>query len=300
MFHTREGAYPPRKGETARNFGTLLPWNQDKLTPDRAMRTPRAARFFLVLACGATQCVSAQSTFSNLGFEQAQIVAGQGFASAVFSNAFPKWQGYADGLAVTSVNFNLIFLSGPSRIGIWDSSVSPEFLPAPFFKYAAYLAADGINAPNAWLAQKGVVPDLALSLRFSTTAYPLLSDPGLKPEYWRFSVLLDGQTLPYSMVNSNTNWITWAADIAGHSGQTSELRFMLESSLPGTPPGIGVAIGLDNISFSQVGIPEPSNFFLLSVGGVLAVALRLLCNRKPKRGHTQRERSRDETGFEPL
>jgi hypothetical protein len=233
--------------------------------------------FSVAFALASTAEMRAQGTFLNLDFEMAQISPRWDF-----TDAFPHWQGFAAGSAVSMVIYNGVLLDSP-QIGIWDANADPNFgvtCPPLFGAYSAYLMADAgpWPSPDAELAQTGTVPADARSIAFATTSYSLLPNPDLRPEYWQLDLLFNGQRLPYVKVMSQLDFTIWGADVSAYAGQTVELRFLLHTAYPpNSPPpyDVGVAIGLDEILFSPVPIPEPGSVGLF-VSGLALLGARLL------------------------
>ena len=76
-------------------------------------------------------------------------------------------------------------------------------------------------------------------------------------------MLMDGQSLSLVPVQTLNGYEEYAADISQYAGQTAELRFV-RPYIAG-----GANFVLDNISFSSIGVPEPSTWALLAFGGAL-------------------------------
>jgi hypothetical protein len=244
------------------------------------MKTPLRFMLAVTVCLGGATNLRAQGPFSNLDFEMADVSSPPSPFSAEFSKALPHWQGSAAGQTAAYVVYNALMLDS-AQIGLWDTSVAAASgLPQPLFgMFSAYLMADAgpWASSNAELAQTGLLPADALSLRFATTPGSLLPNPDLRPEYWQLRLFVDGQELPYVPLDSQANFVLWGADVSGFADQTVEIRFLLHTAYPpGSPPpyDVGVAIGLDNILFSPVAIPEPVGTALLLVGGLLFWAFR--------------------------
>lgn len=78
----------------------------------------------------------------------------------------------------------------------------------------------------------------------------------------RFTVSMNGQSLNLTVLQDFGTFQEYAADISGFAGQTAELRFAQSHLIPNN-------LWLDEISFSPVGVPEPSTWALLALGGAL-------------------------------
>lgn len=202
--------------------------------------------------------------FGNLGFESAFITNSTPTLMS-FSTAFPSWQGRFGGVLIGGAWYNSLPLDA-TALGIYAGDTNHAwFWPPIFGKYSAVLQACPIFPPStdAELAQTGLIPSDAKSVRFATAPIHL-SAPGT----WEFSFRINGQSLPYFGVDTQTNYNLWAADISAYAGTVVEIAFRLQSEvLPGHPATeVQPAIGLDGISFSAVPIPEPGSAVLLTLG----------------------------------
>src|ERR1039457_2250719 len=70
-----------------------------------------------------------------------------------------------------------------------------------------------------------------------------------------FLVSLAGQSIPYFTLSTGPNYTLYGADVSAFSGQTVELRFSAVGGVVG-----GNNWNLDNISFSNLPVPEPGVF----------------------------------------
>lgn len=107
----------------------------------------------------------------------------------------------------------------------------------------------------AALAQSGLVPADAESLRFSLGSLSFVSD---------FSVTFIGQEVPFYALSAGPNYTLYGGDISAFKGLTGELRF---TETPIMSP-FSKAF-LDDIFFSTQPIPEPSVFGLFALGALL-------------------------------
>ena len=213
-------------------------------------------RFFRILSCFAPATIAfAQSPFQNLDFELAQV-APQSFPERVpITNALPYWQGTAAGAPATEAGYNGIMLDYP-QIGLYDQE--SILLPSPVFRnYSAFLMADigSWESDKAELFQSGLIPAGSRSIRFATTAEPLLQAIGLKREDWSLSLLVDGMAVFYSPLETSTNHVLWGADISAKAGKVAEIRFSLHTCLRQGLDDAGIALGLDGIEFSVLPLP---------------------------------------------
>jgi hypothetical protein len=116
------------------------------------------------------------------------------------------------------------------------------------------LSSDYTEAPE--IAQTGQIPELSLSLRFTSRAHFYNN---------HFDVTFNGTELPVQFISSSSNGTLWGADVSDFAGQTGELKFQ----------GVGV---LDGIEFSPVAIPEPGIWSLALLGGGVVIVNRR-CSR---------------------
>jgi len=124
---------------------------------------------------------------------------------------------------------------------------------------------------DASLAQTGLVPGFAQSLRFNAIPYATPSGYGPQAGYTggTFAVTFGGQALPvFALGNGPNNSIMFGVDVHAWAGQTTELRFTAFAA-----PG-GQFIGhnnlfLDSIRFSAVPVPEPGIVSLFALAGLL-------------------------------
>jgi PEP-CTERM motif len=104
---------------------------------------------------------------------------------------------------------------------------------------------------NGSISQTGLVPDNAESLQFEATT----PQDGLY-------VTLGGQNLSYSVLSEGTDYDVYGANIpADLDGDVETLTFGIQS-------GPGQTL-LDNIDFSTMSVPEPSEWALIGLGAVL-------------------------------
>lgn len=194
----------------------------------------------------------AQGTFQNLDFESAVIVPILGSPPKVeFAPAFPAWVGYFGPDPASQAIFNDLAI-GSSFIALLNSS-SP--VGGSISNFTAVLQGGASSTfPAVSLAQTGTIPDGTMSLHFQAASFRN-----------SFSVSVDGQPLSVNLMqNSGSFFNEYGADISGFAGQNVELRFTQYAG-----PGQSDNLYLDNISFSPIGVPEPSTWALLALGGAL-------------------------------
>jgi len=210
-------------------------------------------RITMTLAVAALFTISAYGQgFQNLNFELAQNLPGNPGPNGTpvsVANALPAWTAYDASLALSDIYYVSNNFPGAS------SSVELE---------GGSLALSGNNLSVGLYAvgsisQTGAVPDNAESLQFEAH----ITDNALL-------VILGGQTLSYSALSAGPNYTVYGANIpADMDGQTEALTFLVQSPSAGNL--------LDNIEFSSMGVPEPSEFALISLGAML---FGLGCRRK--------------------
>jgi hypothetical protein len=181
--------------------------------------------------------------FLNLNFESAQNLPGNPGAygmSVSVIDALPDWTASAGPNTLSS-----IYYVSNSFPGV-GSSVELE---------GGSLALGGNNLSvglfdGGSISQTGLVPEDAESLQFE--AY--ITGPANF-----FSVTLGGQKLSYSALSEGAGYTVYGANIpADMDGQTEALAFSSgDNSL------------LDNIEFSSMSVPEPSQFALIGLGALL-------------------------------
>ena len=185
-----------------------------------------------------------QGTFQNLGFEQANlpdVPAGQVGTDVSSTNGVPGWTTYIGGVQVTTILHNGDTLGAPSIAILgpfWEFST--EILQG---QYTVRMRVNFLGTVIPGIAQFGMVPATAQSLRFWGTG--------------ALSVSFAGEQLPVSSLENTPDYVVYGADISSFAGQTGWLQFQ--------GPGL-----LDNISFSEVAIPEPGVFGLFAVGALLS------------------------------
>jgi len=197
------------------------------------------------LLLGGLFVARGQGTFQNLDFEQAKVPdvpAGQFGSDVSSTDGVPGWTTYIGGGQVTTILHNNDTLGAPAIaiLGPFWAFPANAILQG---QYTVFLRPkfDATILPS--IAQLGMVPSTAQSLRFWGTG--------------KISVSFAGQGLPVSSLEATPNYGVYGVDLSSFAGQTGWLEF----------EGGGL---LDNISFSDVAIPEPGVFGLFAVGALLA------------------------------
>jgi hypothetical protein len=224
----------------------------------------------LALSVLATLAASGQA-FVNLNFEQANVsgpVDSLGRLPA--TNALPGWQTDVGTSPTSLVYFNTSDLD-QMTVGIYNS-LAPVFIPHPVLgQFTAYLEGDlgSITSGVASIAQTGLIPAAAKTIRFATTSTSDL--PGLNPSLY---LLINGTAAPYYQAQQASGFTTWVADVSSYAGTTSTLKFQMAASyIPSSTHWI-FGMGIDNIAFSTEPIPEPSSIALLAFGAVCLAGVR--------------------------
>jgi hypothetical protein len=204
------------------------------------------------LLAAARQQGCAQGTFQNLNFESPLLpLVPDGAGMVPITNAMPGWAGYTYSTSPDSrVVYNDISIGSASIDFLGPGSGYQPFEGNYFVLVQRSFDLSTIPA----IAQLDTVPSSAESLRFWA--------------YGTFSVSFGGQQIPVSALASTSAYTIYGGDISSFAGQTDWLRFQ----------GGGF---LDNIQFSNLAIPEPAVFTLLTLGASLVAwrAVRGRCQR---------------------
>ena len=191
--------------------------------------------------------------FQNLGFEVVNTnhlvevpvevsTRGGGFRGPA-AELLPYWDLY-DGLnPITEIGYNL------EPLGAGYPSIDFATIPGAEGSYLLSLAKVGYT-----LVQIGEIPQTAKSLRFLTG-----TDPMVPSSYLGLAINGDPISLKLETIFAGMSYVN--GDISAFAGQTVELAFTTKN----------VTI-LDNIAFV---IPEPSEWALFSLGGMLICLPRL-------------------------
>ena len=181
-----------------------------------------------------------QGTFANLNFESPiPPFIPDGAGTVPITNALPGWVGYTYGTTPDSrVVYNTISIGSASIDFLGPGSGYQPFESSYFVLLQRSFDLSTIPA----IAQLGMVPTNALSVRFYG--------------YGSLSVSFASQTIPLTVLGNTAAYTVYGGDISGFAGQTGWLKFQ----------GGGY---LDNISFSNLPVPEPSAFGLSALGALL-------------------------------
>ena len=202
----------------------------------------------MTLAIAVIFIVSARGQgFLNLDFESAQNLPGNpGPDGALVSvtDALLGWTAYDGDLALSSIYYV------SNSLG---RAQNPELEGGSLALSGDYSV--GIY-PGGSISQTGLVPDNAESLQFEADITGPINF---------FAVTLGGQKLSYSALSEGPDYTVYGANIpAGMDGQMEALAF-----------SSGGDNLLDNIEFSSMSVPEPSQFALVGLGAILFGLRRL-------------------------
>jgi hypothetical protein len=215
-------------------------------------------RITMTLAFAAIFILSAQGQgFQNLNFESAQNLPGNPGAygmSVSVTDALPDWTVYAGPGTLSNIYYVSNSFPGVSSL------VELE---------GGSLALSGNNLSvglysGGSISQTGLVPDNAESLQFESNGDPSPIPGGV-------TVILGGQTLSLSALSEGPDYTAYGANIpASMAGQMEALTFYgSEGDL------------LDDIEFSSMSVPEPSEYALIGLGAVIVGLYR----RRKQRGY---------------
>ncbi len=204
--------------------------------------------------------------FHNLDFESVQriVPVNDGLNGVVFSSAIPYWQGTVCNSLTSTAVYDAVVLDNDA-VGIYDANSGGQTPPPMFGKYSVYLQSEHIEPDypaDAEISQTGLIPSNTKSIWFATTPFSLVWN-SVPPDDLKPIFSINGQSISYTAMDVETNYVLWAADVSSYANTTAEIRFAVKV-------GQGVAIGLDNISFSPQAVPEPTTL------GLTALALSVL------------------------
>ena len=222
---------------------------------------------FLLGVTGSTAC---GADFQNLDFEAGPAYADRWFPPTQYPNVMPGWTVNASGSGQTNAFCNDFILDYPgvalmTRGGYLGTNYVIAGDRSVYLQSSASLG-DPSSAINVSISQVGLVPVDAQSLVFDarnqwSSLFPIPPGP--------FKVTMDGVAVPLILLTSDGGNVTYAANIASWSGQTTELSIgVLASSAWGGANWEGWSV-VDSIQFSSTAVPEPSTFVLAALGGLL-------------------------------
>ena len=205
---------------------------------------------FVAVSIAFLRNVSGQG-FVNLDFEAANLsVYGAGPAAVPATNAIPGWTAYISGIPQTTISFNDVALN--------DAAISIQgttgFEPAVAGRYSIFLQATyrEIVTNTAAIGQTGSIPVGDQSLIF-------LGNLFLAGSIGNVQVTFNRQDLSLVAISNALNYTIYGADISPYAGQTGQLLFTANNN---------TYAELDNIQFSSLPIPEPSELALTAIGAL--------------------------------
>jgi hypothetical protein len=241
------------------------------------MITPKLAFAF---CASIASTASAQGTFGNLDFESANLAGySPGSAFVPVSAALPSWTALFGTSQLSQVGYDAITL-GSGAISVIDSSTPVGSPIAGTYSALLMGAGQGIppDAPST-ISQTGVIPPGTLSLLVKMWTRDAASPP---------IVSLGGQTLNMTPLQILPNYTLYGANISSFAGQTTALSFTAPPPAVGSPSFLMV----DDITFSVVGVPEPTTPALSAFGGL---ALAFWAFRRSYRAVRPNELQRSES-----
>jgi hypothetical protein len=189
--------------------------------------------------------------FLNLDFESAYNLPGNPGNGEIVSitNALPGWSAFDGDVAISEIYYSSNYILGSAAsVGLDGGSLALSG------GYSAELFVDSS------ISQTGLVPVGAESLEFEAEGP---DGPNHTVFHSGFSITLGGQTLAYTLLSQATGYSVYGANIpAGLDGQVEGLTLACQGA------GSGAVI-LDNIEFSPMSVPEPSEFTFIGLGAVL-------------------------------
>jgi hypothetical protein len=212
---------------------------------------------------------SAQGTFQNLNFEEANIVpiAGSPNPYAItVADALPYWTVSYGTVQQTQIYYNVQSLGG-TLVSLYAGGYPSAFggsLPIIDGNFSVSLDFGAVNEVRtpASIFQVGQIPAGTQSLFFDGTGLPSGSE-----------VLIGSDSLtlfPVATGNRNgTAYTVYGANISAWAGQTEQLTFTS-----------GGYWEIDDISFSPGAVPEPSALSLMGIGGALFAAFRRFASKR--------------------
>jgi hypothetical protein len=192
--------------------------------------------------------------FLNLNFESAYNLPGNpgnnGTPVSV-ANALPDWAAYDGPNALSDIYYVSNSFPGAS------TAVELE---------SGSLAISGNNLSvglysGGSISQTGLVPTNTESLQFESQGQGPESGGSLQSS--DLSLTLGGQSLSYSALSESLGYTVYGANIpADLAGQMEALTFSCQG------PGSGYVL-FDDINFSIMSVPEPSEYALIGLGAIL-------------------------------
>ena len=207
----------------------------------------------VLLAMAVMSPVRSQQVFTNLDFEQAQVVLNDpDFGALDWNLAVPGWS-HSSGSDTEFVYYGLTHVGGTQYFLLVDSVSSPDSLLDGRYSLAFQSGFEQSNVPSpfvhAFISQEGEIPSGARYLRLLATG--------------PFGVFIDGVSVPMEPLGGTA----YMGDISAFSGTTAELKIVNTTST------FNDAVVVDDIALLPV--PEPgTNALMLAGFAWLAIAMR--------------------------
>jgi hypothetical protein len=192
----------------------------------------------------------------NLNFEAANVPvvpAGHFGSDVAVGDGVPGWTVSLGGIQQSTMLHNNMSL-GAAEVAIYGPQWYPVVILEGSYSVSLQHSTAGPSTTAA-IGQTGQVPQTAESLRFY----------GDTPN-GSYVVTFAGQPISLVTLGSTSTYNIFAGDISAFAGQTGELLFQGDGEL-------------DNISFSNLRVPEPSVFGLSALGALL-LGWRVLRRRR--------------------
>jgi hypothetical protein len=216
----------------------------------------------VAIAISALICshsVSAQGTFQNLDFEQANpvFVNGNSGPYVTATSALPYWTPEIGGVLQTQILEDALSTGDPEVVLL--NATSPQ--PPLDGNYSVLLTG---SFATASISQTGEIPFGTQSLFFDAEH----SGNG------NLTVQIGTQNVPFTPVATEPNYTVYGANISAWTGQTEPLTFSaVEGGLSNWE--------IDDVSFSPSAVPEPSPVALTAIGGLLFALYRRFAPGRP-------------------
>jgi len=208
----------------------------------------------VLLAVAVMSPARSQQVFTNLDFEQAQVVPNNPFFGFLhWSLAVPGWS-HSTGEGTESVYYGLTHVGATQYFLLVDSVSQPHSLLDGSYSFAFASGFENSSIPSrfihAFISQTGEIPGGARYLRLLATG--------------NFGVLIDG--VPVSMEPFGGN--AYIGDVSAFSGTTAQLKIV------NTSPTFQDPVVVDNIAFLPVPEPATHAFMLAGLAGLALVVRR--------------------------
>jgi hypothetical protein len=208
----------------------------------------------------AAVSAQAQGTFQNNNFEQANPVS-LGGIYVTAASALPGWTAAIGGVEQTSVWYNGASTGSPEVVLLGPPPPNPA-LPVIDGNYSVLLTATDATAS---ISQTGLIPAGTQSLYFEA-----------EPGKGALDVLVGNQEVPIAAVGSGPNYTLYGANISAWARDTEQLTFSAQEYASGLNNWV-----LDDISFSNQSVPEPSPVALTGLGAFVFALYRRFAPKRP-------------------